>query len=72
MVTVEREAMIPLVVAAFAQFLHDRTLSVPTEPSAEAPARRFWAELVAFEPVTDTVGVLAALEELIRQARLTP
>jgi hypothetical protein len=64
----ERQAMIPLVVASFAQFLHDRNQTLVTEPCRDQAARRFWEELAAFGDVVETIGVVVALEELARHA----
>jgi hypothetical protein len=60
----ERAAMLELIVAAFAQFLHERAEVPSTEPCSKDAARRFWAALVTSGDAVEAVGVVAALEAL--------
>lgn len=64
----ERAAVTPLVVATFAEFLHDRNDLATTTRRCDEAAHRFWAMLASFGDATDTVEVEAALEELVRCA----
>jgi hypothetical protein len=65
---VERQAMAPLVVAAFAQFVSDWSTSLPTEPCRHESARHFWASLTPFGDAIDTEDIKRALETLIERA----
>jgi hypothetical protein len=64
----EHAALTPIVVAAFAEFLHDRDHEPLKEPSCEEAAHRFWAALTIFGDVVDRVSVAEALDELARCA----
>jgi hypothetical protein len=63
-----REAMTPLVVAAFAQFLHDWSVTLPTERYRDEAARRFWASLEPFGEAMDHVQVKGALDVILAHA----
>jgi hypothetical protein len=62
------EAMMPLVGAAFAQFLHDWSMTVPTDRGQGEAARRFWASLEPYGEALDHVEVKGALELILGRA----
>jgi len=70
----EREAMAPLVVAAFAQFMSDWATTLHTESREDESARRFWASLKPFDHAVDLDEIARALGALVigapRQADL--
>ncbi len=63
--------MTPLVVAAFAQCLHDWSVSLPTEQARDEAARRFWASLEPFGDAIDHVQVKGALDAILARAPAT-
>jgi hypothetical protein len=65
---VERQAMAPLVVAAFAQFLSDWSTTRRTEQCRHESALQFWDSLAPFGAAIDTEDVTRALQALIALA----
>jgi hypothetical protein len=61
----EREAMVPLIVAAFAQFVSDWTTTLPTEPSRYESTDRFWEALAPFGDAVDVADIREMLEALV-------
>jgi hypothetical protein len=62
---IESEAVAPLVVDAFAQFLRDWSTTLPTGPCRQETAHHFWTSLASFGDAIDLSDVTRALEALI-------
>jgi hypothetical protein len=65
---IERKAVAPLIVAAFAQFMADWSATPPTQACGPEGARHFWASLTPFRDTIDVDDVARALETLIARA----
>ena len=65
---IERQAVAPLIVATFAQFLSEWTTTLPTEPRQSETAERFWEALAPFDDAVDVEDVTEMLEALVAYA----
>ena len=61
----ERQAMAPLIVAAFAQFVSDWTTMLPSELCQSDSADRFWKDLAPFGDAVDEEDITEMLEALV-------
>lgn len=62
---IERQAVAPLIVAAFAQFVSDWTTTLATEPRRDDSADRFWESLAPFDDEVDVEDIAEMLDALL-------